>query len=231
MIPKRCGLRKLSDDLKNFAAGRFKASALFKEGPILAQGKNLTGPFPSPFPEGEGGTKKQTGMSPPGARPSTLNQESFVRPGQKQSPPATAGGTDNAPQHDRTCNQSTYPLRNLVGVAIVVIIEATMNRRYFLLSLGALAALAGFPVVATALWQDPKSSKDKPGKNLKSKGIKKVIKTDAEWKQQLTPEQYNVMRQKGTEAPFTSPLNDIHDQGTFECAACELPLFSSATEV
>ncbi len=55
-----------------------------------------------------------------------------------------------------------------------------------------------------------------------------MIKTDAEWKQILTPEQYNVMRQKGTEAPFTSPLNDIHESGTFECAACELPLFSSA---
>ena len=64
--------------------------------------------------------------------------------------------------------------------------------------------------------------------NSNSKGIKKVTKTDAEWKSQLTPEQYNVMREKGTEAPFTSPLNDIHDAGTFECAACELPLFSSA---
>src|SRR6266496_3594229 len=64
--------------------------------------------------------------------------------------------------------------------------------------------------------------------NSKSKGIKKVIKTDAEWKAQLTPEQYNILRQKGTEYAFTSPLNDIHDQGMFECAACGLPLFSSA---
>ena len=103
-----------------------------------------------------------------------------------------------------------------------------MNRRYFLLSMSVLAGLAGFPVVATALWQDQTGPKHKSAKNPKSKGIEKVIKTDAEWKSQLTPEQYNVMRQKGTEAPFTSPLNDIHDAGTFECAACELPLFSSA---
>jgi peptide-methionine (R)-S-oxide reductase len=62
----------------------------------------------------------------------------------------------------------------------------------------------------------------------KSKGIKKVTKTDAEWKAQLTPEQYNVLRQKGTEYAYSSPLNDIHDKGIFECAGCELPLFSSA---
>jgi peptide-methionine (R)-S-oxide reductase len=60
-----------------------------------------------------------------------------------------------------------------------------------------------------------------------SKGIKKVIKTDAEWKQQLTPEQYNVLRQKGTEYAGTSPLVDEHRKGTFECAGCGLPLFSS----
>jgi len=104
-----------------------------------------------------------------------------------------------------------------------------MNRRHFLsssIALGAFAALARLPFAGEALGQDPKSSK--PGKSLKSKGIEKVSKTDAEWKQQLTTDQYNVMRQKGTEAPFTSPLNDIHDKGTFECAACELPLFSSA---
>src|SRR6266567_2192629 len=67
-----------------------------------------------------------------------------------------------------------------------------------------------------------------PQAQSKSKGIKKVIKTDAEWKKELTPDQYNVLRQKGTEYAFTSPLNDIHDKGTFECAACGLPLFSSA---
>ncbi len=108
-----------------------------------------------------------------------------------------------------------------------------MNRRYFLLSsiaLGAFAALARLPFAAATLVQDPNGSKDAHGHGTKPKGIKKVIKTDAEWKQQLTPEQYNVMRQKGTEAPFTSPLNDIHEAGTFECAACELPLFSSATK-
>jgi peptide-methionine (R)-S-oxide reductase len=103
-----------------------------------------------------------------------------------------------------------------------------MNRRYFLSSsliLGSLAAFSGFPVAA-ALLPIPGRSKDGQGE----KDIKKVIKTDAEWKQLLTAEQYNVMRQKGTEAPYSSPLNDIHEKGTFECAACELPLFSSATK-
>ena len=54
-----------------------------------------------------------------------------------------------------------------------------------------------------------------------------MIKTDAEWKAQLTPEQYNVLRQKGTEYAGTSPYTDLHDSGKFECAGCGLPLFSS----
>lgn len=102
-----------------------------------------------------------------------------------------------------------------------------MNRRYFLsssLMLGTFAALSGFPVAAAL--QKARSSKSAQA----DKGIKKVIKTDAEWKQILTADQYNVMRQKGTEAPYSSPLNDIHEKGTFVCAACELPLFSSATK-
>ena len=52
-------------------------------------------------------------------------------------------------------------------------------------------------------------------------------KTNEEWKRILSPDQYNVTREKGTEAPFSSPLNEIHEQGIFECVACELPLFSS----
>jgi len=103
-----------------------------------------------------------------------------------------------------------------------------MNRRYFLSSslvFGGFAALSRFPF-ATALLQNAGRSQD----FHKDKGIKKVVKTDAEWKQVLTAEQYNVMREKGTEAPYSSPLNNIHDKGTFECAACELPLFSSSTK-
>jgi methionine-R-sulfoxide reductase len=54
-----------------------------------------------------------------------------------------------------------------------------------------------------------------------------VSKTEEEWRAQLTPEQYNVLRQKGTEYAGTSPYTDLHDKGTFECRGCGLPLFSS----
>jgi peptide-methionine (R)-S-oxide reductase len=57
--------------------------------------------------------------------------------------------------------------------------------------------------------------------------VKKVVKTEAEWKSILTPEQFYVTRKKGTEAPFSSPLNENHERGVFECVACGLPLFSS----
>lgn len=53
------------------------------------------------------------------------------------------------------------------------------------------------------------------------------MKTDEEWKQILTPDQYAVTRQKGTEPPFASPLNHIYQHGVFECVSCGLPLFSS----
>ena len=58
----------------------------------------------------------------------------------------------------------------------------------------------------------------------------KVEKTDAEWRELLTPEQFHVMRQKGTERPFTSPLNDNHADGIYHCAACDAPLFTSANK-
>jgi peptide-methionine (R)-S-oxide reductase len=57
--------------------------------------------------------------------------------------------------------------------------------------------------------------------------LEKVKKSEQEWREQLTPEQYDVVRNKGTEAPFTSELNDVKDPGTFVCVACGQPLFSS----
>ena len=57
-----------------------------------------------------------------------------------------------------------------------------------------------------------------------------MTRTNEEWKRILNPDQYKITREKGTEAPFSSPLNEIHEQGIFECVACELPLFSSAAK-
>ncbi len=58
----------------------------------------------------------------------------------------------------------------------------------------------------------------------------KVEKTDAEWKALLTPEQYEVMRRKGTERPFTGKLLDNHEHGVYRCAGCGNQLFSSDTK-
>lgn len=58
----------------------------------------------------------------------------------------------------------------------------------------------------------------------------KVVKTEAEWKKILTPQQFYVLRQQGTERAFTSPLVDNHAKGIFKCAGCKTPLFSSDTK-
>ncbi|HWA70646.1 MAG TPA: peptide-methionine (R)-S-oxide reductase MsrB [Rhizomicrobium sp.] len=57
-----------------------------------------------------------------------------------------------------------------------------------------------------------------------------VSKSDAEWKEQLSPAAYAVLRHAATEAPFTSPLNNEHRKGVFSCAGCDLALFSSDTK-
>ncbi len=103
-----------------------------------------------------------------------------------------------------------------------------MNRRYFLsssIALGTFAAFSRLPFVSAALLQN--RNRSNPGKPLKFDGVKKVIKTNEEWKRILTPAQYEVTRQKGTERPFSSPLNENHSEGVFQCVACGLPLFSS----
>ena len=55
----------------------------------------------------------------------------------------------------------------------------------------------------------------------------KVNKTDAEWKAELSPEQYEIMRKKGTERAFTGKYWDCHDAGVYRCAACNAELFKS----
>jgi peptide-methionine (R)-S-oxide reductase len=57
-----------------------------------------------------------------------------------------------------------------------------------------------------------------------------ITKSDAEWRQALSPEQYRVLREHGTERAGTSPLDKEYGKGTFVCAGCELALFSSDTK-
>ena len=58
----------------------------------------------------------------------------------------------------------------------------------------------------------------------------KVEKTENEWKEILTPEQFTILREKGTEAPFTGKYNDFKADGIFACAGCGEELFDSATK-
>ena len=61
-------------------------------------------------------------------------------------------------------------------------------------------------------------------------GVKKVMKSDEEWRQQLTPEEYKVTRKKGTERAFTGKYHDCKEQGTYHCVCCGSPLFASDTK-
>lgn len=58
-------------------------------------------------------------------------------------------------------------------------------------------------------------------------GMKNVQKTDQEWRDVLTPEQYRVLRKKGTEAPFSGAYDSTYDPGTYACAGCGTVLFAS----
>lgn len=59
---------------------------------------------------------------------------------------------------------------------------------------------------------------------------RQVQKTEDEWKKILSPQEYNVLREEGTERPFSSPLNANKKKGVYHCAACDTPLFSSETK-
>jgi len=92
-----------------------------------------------------------------------------------------------------------------------------IERRYLLSGL----ALGGAMIAAPMLFAKPgKRPLAQPGWRL----------SDAEWKKRLTATQYAVLREAATERPFTSPLNKEHRAGTFACAGCALPLYSSKTK-
>ncbi|MEL0587364.1 MAG: peptide-methionine (R)-S-oxide reductase MsrB [Candidatus Thiodiazotropha sp. (ex. Lucinoma kazani)] len=93
-----------------------------------------------------------------------------------------------------------------------------MNRRSLIKLLGAGALL---PIVGQSVFarQDEKMMK-----------IEKLDLTDVEWRERLTPEQFNILREEGTERPGTSPLLGEKREGIFTCVACDNHLFASSTK-
>jgi peptide-methionine (R)-S-oxide reductase len=91
-----------------------------------------------------------------------------------------------------------------------------MNRRNLLIG-GTAAAIAGWQ-----LWRTPAEA----GTDAKFE----ITKSDDEWRKILTKQEFYVLRKHGTERPYTHPLNDNKRDGTYNCAGCELALYSSKTK-
>ena len=93
-----------------------------------------------------------------------------------------------------------------------------MKRRHFLLAgTATIGAIALSRVLSLRSEARPASA-----------SLFEVTKTEEEWRKTLTPEQFKVLRQQGTERPFSSPLDKQVAKGMYECAGCNLPVFSSA---
>ncbi len=99
----------------------------------------------------------------------------------------------------------------------------SLTRRH-LLGLGGMAAAAGVLGLGACSRAAPAAAAGARTRTFE------VMHSDAQWRQMLTPTQYSVLRQHATERAGSSPLDREHRKGTFHCAGCNLPLFSSSTK-
>jgi peptide-methionine (R)-S-oxide reductase len=115
--------------------------------------------------------------------------------------------------------------------------QAMLSRRYFIVGLSALSAVPLVARVAAATLSGPAISSDvsienfsPAGKSLGMARVAKVVKTDAEWKAQLSPLSYRVARQAGTEVAFTGEYDRNHADGIYHCVCCDTALYDSKTK-
>jgi peptide-methionine (R)-S-oxide reductase len=115
--------------------------------------------------------------------------------------------------------------------------QAMLSRRYFIVGLSALSAVPLVGSVAAATLSGPAISSDvsienfsPAGKSLGMARVAKVVKTDAEWKAQLSPLSYRVARQAGTEVAFTGEYDRNHADGIYHCICCDTALYDSKTK-
>ena len=115
--------------------------------------------------------------------------------------------------------------------------RAMLSRRYFIVGLGALSAVPLVGRVAAATLSGPAVSSDVSSENFSPAGkslgmvrVAKIVKTDAEWKAQLSPLSYRVARQAGTEVAFTGEYDRNHADGIYHCICCDTALYDSKTK-
>lgn len=114
-----------------------------------------------------------------------------------------------------------------------------MNRQVTLILAASALLIIGLIGVASGRGQVKQEKKDtskttkketKKPAETKPKTPDRVVKTEAEWKKILTPEQYEVTRKAGTERAYSGALWNKHEEGTYRCSDCDLELFSSKTK-
>ena len=91
-----------------------------------------------------------------------------------------------------------------------------MNRRHFIYTVGGLAAA---PLVLSRVFA---------AAGANAMNLDKIVRSEQEWRRLLTPEQYEVLREEGTERPWSSPLNAEKRPGTYVCVGCDSALFHSS---
>lgn len=106
--------------------------------------------------------------------------------------------------------------------------DGFINRRKFI-KLGALS-LAGIPFTLNFVHAGRYIAMNDKKQNADGKILEQVVKSDEEWRRVLTPEQYRITRQKGTERAFSGKYHDFKGKGVYQCVCCGLDLFNSDTK-
>jgi peptide-methionine (R)-S-oxide reductase len=115
--------------------------------------------------------------------------------------------------------------------------QAMVSRRYFIVGLGALSGLPLVDRLAAATLSGPVQSSEvsienfsPAGKSLGIVRLAKIVKTDAQWQSQLSPQSYRVARQAGTEVAFSGEYDRNHADGIYHCICCDTALYDSKTK-